>query len=134
MATGAALTVNDVIDSRPVSRFQAMTILLCGLVLVLDGFDTQAMGFLVPPIAEELGIPLSAFGPVLSAGLFGLMIGAMASGPIADRWGRRWAVIASAFVFGTFSLLTPAASTIAGLVTLRFLTGLGLGGAMPNVV
>ena len=50
-----AMTVNDVIDSRPVSRFQAMTILLCGLVLLLDGFDTQAMGFLVPPIAEELG-------------------------------------------------------------------------------
>jgi MFS transporter, AAHS family, 4-hydroxybenzoate transporter len=52
MATGSALTVNDVIDSRPVSRFQAMTILLCGLVLLLDGFDTQAMGFLVPPISE----------------------------------------------------------------------------------
>jgi MFS transporter, AAHS family, 4-hydroxybenzoate transporter len=129
-----AMTVNDVIDSRPVSRFQAMTILLCGLVLLLDGFDTQAMGFLVPPIAEELGIPLAAFGPVLSAGLFGLMLGAMGSGPIADRWGRKWAIIVSALVFGSFSLLTPQASTVTGLVTLRFLTGLGLGGAMPNVV
>jgi AAHS family 4-hydroxybenzoate transporter-like MFS transporter len=128
------LTVNDVIDSRPVSRFQGMTILLCGLVLLLDGFDTQAMGFLVPPIAEELGIPLSAFGPVLSAGLFGLMLGAMGSGPIADRWGRKWAIIVSALVFGSFSLLTPQADTVSGLVTLRFLTGLGLGGAMPNVV
>ena len=64
-AAQSTMTVNDVIDSRPVSRFQGMTILLCGLVLLLDGFDTQAMGFLVPPIAEELGIPLSAFGPVL---------------------------------------------------------------------
>src|SRR5262245_42883867 len=128
------LTVNDVIDNQPLSGFQVVTILLCSLVLLLDGFDTQAMGFLVPPIAEELGIPLSAFGPVLSAGLFGLMLGAMGSGPIADRWGRKWAIIVSSLVFGSFSLLTPQADTISELVTLRFLTGLGRGGAMPNVV
>ena len=67
------LTANEVIDERPLSGFQIRTISLCTLVLLLDGFDTQAMGFLVPPIATELGIPLSAFGPVLSAGLFGLM-------------------------------------------------------------
>lgn len=133
-AVHGTMTVNDVIDSRPVSRFQGMTILLCGLVLLLDGFDTQAMGFLVPPIAEELGIPLPAFGTVLSAGLFGLMLGAMGSGPIADRWGRKWAIIVSSLVFGSFSLITPQADTVGELVALRFLTGLGLGGAMPNVV
>jgi AAHS family 4-hydroxybenzoate transporter-like MFS transporter len=133
-AAQSTMTVNDVIDSRPVSRFQGMTILLCGLVLLLDGFDTQAMGFLVPPIAEELGIPLPAFGTVLSAGLFGLMLGAMGSGPIADRWGRKWAIIISSLVFGSFSLVTPQADTVGELVALRFLTGLGLGGAMPNVV
>ena len=133
-AVHGTMTVNDVIDSRPVSRFQGMTILLCGLVLLLDGFDTQAMGFLVPPIAEELGIPLPAFGTVLSAGLFGLMLGAMGSGPVADRWGRKWAIIVSSLVFGSFSLITPQADTVGELVALRFLTGLGLGGAMPNVV
>ena len=128
------LTVNDVIDNQPLSGFQLVTIMLCSLVLLLDGFDTQAMGFLVPPIAEEFGIPLSAFGPVLSAGLVGLMIGAMSAGPIADRWGRRWAIIVSSLVFGFFSLLTAGADSTRELVTLRFLTGLGLGGAMPNVV
>ena len=128
------LTANEVIDERPLSGFQIRTITLCTLVLLLDGFDTQAMGFLVPPIAEELGIPLSQFGPVLSAGLFGLMLGAMASGPIADRWGRKWAIICSAIIFGGFSLLTTTVTTLDALVLLRFLTGLGLGGAMPNVV
>jgi AAHS family 4-hydroxybenzoate transporter-like MFS transporter len=135
MATEShAPTVDDIIDQRPLSGFQVTTIALCGLVLLLDGFDTQAMGFLVPPIADELGIPLSAFGPVLSAGLFGLMIGAMVSGPIADRWGRKWAIVGSALAFGFFSLATARAGSLGELVTLRLLTGLGLGGAMPNVV
>lgn len=126
--------VSHLLDERPVSRFQAWTILLCGVVVVLDGFDTQCMGFLVPVIADNLHIPLSAFGPVLAAALFGLMIAAMASGPIADRWGRRWVVIVSVVVFGVFALLTARANSLGELVLLRFLTGLGLGGAMPNAV
>ena len=135
MATEArALTVNELIDERPLSRFQLTTILLCGVVLLLDGFDTQAMGFLVPPIAENFDVPLSAFGPVLAAGLVGLMLASMASGPIADRWGRRWTIIGSTFVFGVFTLFTARATSLNELVVFRFLTGLGLGGAMPNVV
>jgi AAHS family 4-hydroxybenzoate transporter-like MFS transporter len=113
---------------------QVRTIVLCAVVIVLDGFDTQCMGFLVPVIAENLHIPLPAFGPVLSAALVGLMIAAMASGPIADRWGRRWVVIVSVTIFAIFALLTARARTLQELVLLRFLTGLGLGGAMPNAV
>jgi MFS transporter, AAHS family, 4-hydroxybenzoate transporter len=116
------------------SRRQISIIVLCAIVVVLDGFDTQCMGFLVPVIAETLFIPLPQFGPVLSAALVGLMIAAMASGPIADRWGRRWVVIVSVFVFAIFALLTARASSLPELVLLRFLTGLGLGGAMPNAV
>jgi AAHS family 4-hydroxybenzoate transporter-like MFS transporter len=111
-----------------------MTIGLCGLVLLLDGFDTQSMGFLAPPIAEELGIPLAAFGPVFAAGLIGLMLGTMVSGPIADRWGRKWTLVLSTFTFGVFSLATVQVTSLEGLVWIRFVTGLGLGGAMPNVV
>ena len=103
-------------------------------MLLLDGFDTQSIGFLVPPISESLHAPLGAFGPVLAAGLVGLMLASMASGPIADRWGRRWAIIGSTLVFGVFTLFTAQARTLNELVIFRFLTGLGLGGAMPNVV
>jgi AAHS family 4-hydroxybenzoate transporter-like MFS transporter len=128
------LTVNEIIDQRPLSRFQARTILLCGIVLVLDGFDAQCIGFLAPPISEALAIPLPAFGRVFAAGLTGLMIGAMAIGPVADRWGRKWAVVLSTVTFASFSLLTAQVNSLNELVILRFLTGLGLGGAMPNVV
>src|SRR5262245_48217689 len=113
---------------------QVRTIALCAIVVILDGFDTQCMGFLVPVISENLHIPLPSFGPVLSAALVGLMIAAMASGPIADRWGRRWVVIVSVFVFAIFALLTARASSLEQLILFRFLTGLGLGGAMPNAV
>jgi MFS transporter, AAHS family, 4-hydroxybenzoate transporter len=128
------LTVNELIDDRPPSGFQITAIVLCGFVILFDGFDTQAMGFLVPSIAQEFGIPRATFGPALSAGLFGLMFGAMAAGPIADRWGRKSAIVLSALVFGVMSLLTARATSLNELVVLRFLTGLGLGGAMPNAV
>jgi AAHS family 4-hydroxybenzoate transporter-like MFS transporter len=135
MATESrALTVNELIDDRPASAFQIGAIVLCGLVILFDGFDTQAMGFLVPSIAAEFGVPRATFGPALSAGLFGLMFGAMAAGPIADRWGRKSAIVLSVLVFGVMSLLTARATSLNGLVLLRFLTGLGLGGAMPNAV
>jgi AAHS family 4-hydroxybenzoate transporter-like MFS transporter len=128
------LTVNEIIDERPVSPYQRMTIVLCGIVLLLDGFDTQSMGFLAPPISEDLGIPMASFGSVFAAGLFGLMIGAISIGPIADRWGRKGAIILSALIFGLFTVFTARATTLNELVLFRFLTGLGLGGAMPNVV
>jgi MFS transporter, AAHS family, 4-hydroxybenzoate transporter len=129
-----SLTVSEIIDQRPLSRFQISIIILCGLVLLLDGFDTQCIGFLAPSISETLAIPLKNFGPVFSAGLIGLMIAAMAMGPVADRWGRKWPVVLSALTFAIFALLTARAVSLEQFIIFRFLTGLGLGGAMPNVV
>jgi AAHS family 4-hydroxybenzoate transporter-like MFS transporter len=128
------LTPSEIIDGGPLSRFQMWTIALCGVVLVLDGFDAQIAGTLAPSISESLKIPFKAFGPILSASLVGLMIAAMATGPIADRWGRKWPVVISTIIFGIFALLTGRATTFKELLLFRFLTGLGLGGAMPNVV
>ncbi|HVB86350.1 MAG TPA: MFS transporter [Candidatus Dormibacteraeota bacterium] len=128
------LSVNDVIDQQPVRSFQVWTIVLCGVVLILDGFDAQTIGFLAPSVSQSLHIPLNTFGPIFSASLVGLMIAAMAAGPIADRWGRRWPVISSTLLFAAFSILTAHASSFRELLIFRFLTGVGLGGAMPNVV
>jgi MFS transporter, AAHS family, 4-hydroxybenzoate transporter len=129
-----ARTVSELIDERPLGGYQIMTISLCGVVLLLDGFDTQCIGFLAPAIARELGLAMKAFGPVFSAGLVGLMMGALFSGPIADRVGRKIVVVGSALTFALFTILTARAATLQAFVIFRFLTGLGLGGAMPNVV
>ncbi|MBZ5694765.1 MAG: MFS transporter [Acidobacteriia bacterium] len=132
--TSQALTISDVIDQRRMSRFQIWTVVLCGVVLILDGFDAQTVGFLVPSISQSTGIPVHSFGQILSSSLVGLMIAAMATGPIADRWGRKWPIVISALSFAVFSVLTARATTYNELLAYRFLTGLGLGGAMPNVV
>jgi MFS transporter, AAHS family, 4-hydroxybenzoate transporter len=128
------LNLTDVIEHQRLSRFQLTTIALCIFVAVLDGFDTQCIGLLAPAIAQSLGFDLHAFGPVFGAGLFGLMLGSLVMGPVADRWGRRWALIGSTLSFGVLSALTPIATSLDQLMILRFLTGLGLGGAIPNVV
>jgi AAHS family 4-hydroxybenzoate transporter-like MFS transporter len=128
------LTVSEILDQRPLSRLQISTFLLCGLVLVLDGFDAQSIGFLASSMAKTLQVPVSGFGPIFGAALFGLMISAMTSGPIADRWGRKWPIIISTLTFGIFTVLTARATSFNELLAFRFLTGLGLGGAMPNVV
>jgi AAHS family 4-hydroxybenzoate transporter-like MFS transporter len=128
-----ALTVSKMIDQRPLSRLRISTFLLCGLVLVLDGFDVQSLGFLAPSRAKAFRVPVSSFGPIFGAALFGLMISAMTSGPIADRWGRKWPIVVSTLIFGIFTGLTARATSFNELLTFRFLTGIGLGGAMPNV-
>jgi len=134
MAATRTMTATEVIDNQPLSRFQIGTILMCGFVAVLDGFDTQSIGFLAPSMAETLGVPLKSFAPVFVAGLLGLMFGAGTLGPAADRFGRKWLIVISTLVFGLFSFLTAFASSFDELLVFRFLTGLGLGGAMPNVV
>jgi len=133
-APAAALTVGEIIEQRPLGAYQIWTAALCGLVLVLDGFDSQAINYIGPPLSDALHFPLKNLGSIFSSGLFGLMIGAMTSGPIADRWGRKWPVIVSTLSFAGFSLITLRVASFDQLLALRFLTGLGLGGAMPNVV
>lgn len=135
--SGAQQTNVDVvavIDRVPLSRLQWVTIVLCGVVAILDGFDTQAIAFVAPLIAKDMQVDMSTFGPVFGAGLLGLTVGALAFGPIADRRGRKPVIVVSSLMFGVFALLTPLARSLDTLMIMRFLTGLGLGGAMPNII
>jgi len=126
--------VSRVIDEQPLSRFQIKVILLCAAALFMDGFDVTSMGYVAPSLSKLWGLKPGALGPVFGAGLSGLMVGALIFSPLSDRIGRKAIIAASAALFGAFSLLTPLAETRDQLFWLRFATGLGLGGAMPNAI
>lgn len=126
------LDVQAFINAQPLSRYQWRVVILCFLIVFLDGLDTAAMGFIAPALSAEWGINRASLGPVMSAALIGMVFGALCSGPLADRFGRKVVLVAAVFLFGLFSLLSAYSSNIDQLLILRLLTGLGLGAAMPN--
>ena len=130
----SAVNVQELVDSRKLSAFQVMVVALCALIVLVDGFDTQAIGYVAPAIVRSWHVNRAALTPVFSAGLFGLMVGALAFGPVADRFGRKPVLVFCTIFFGIMSLITATADSVQSLTILRFITGLGLGGAMPNAI
>jgi AAHS family 4-hydroxybenzoate transporter-like MFS transporter len=126
------LDVRAHINSRKMSGYQWLLLGLCFLIVATDGMDVAIMGFLAPAITKEWGISRAAFGLVMSAAPIGLAIGAILVGPMSDRFGRKKLLMVSVAWFGTFSVLSGFANDVATLSALRFVTGLGLGAAMPN--
>lgn len=126
--------VQRFIDGERFSPFQWTILVLCFLVVAADGFDTAAVGFIAPSLVQDWGVARSALGPVMSAALVGLGIGALGAGPFADRIGRKTVLVLSVFFFGLWSFAAAHATSIESLTALRFMTGLGLGAAMPNAV
>lgn len=132
--TDKTVDVPQFINQRKLSGMQITTLLLCFLIVAVDGFDTALIGFIAPAIREQYGLDAAHLAPLFGAGLFGLMIGALAFGPVADRVGRKPTLILCVAFFGLASLVSAWSPSLQILIALRFLTGLGLGGAMPNAI
>lgn len=121
-------------DARPIGSLQIRVIVLATLVLVLDGFDIGAISSTAKGIALGMHRSVTGFGPVFACGFVGVLLGALIFGVLADRVGRKATVVVSTLAFGIFSLCTPLVHSYTLLIWIRILTGLGLGGAVPNAV
>ncbi|WP_042958886.1 MFS transporter [Erwinia tasmaniensis] len=133
MDSTAAIDIRALINQQALSRYQKRIIALSFAVVAMDGMDIALMGFIAPALKSTWGVTNHQLGAVISAALIGLALGAMFAGPLADRFGRRVIIIFSVFFFGLCTLATAFSQNLDQMMILRFLTGLGLGAAMPNV-
>jgi MFS transporter, AAHS family, 4-hydroxybenzoate transporter len=130
--SASRVSVTDIIDAAAVGAFQIRIIVVCLCVSMLDGFDTQSMAFVAPSISELWGVAPARFGVIFSATLLGTALGAVLLGRLADRYGRRKLIVAAVALFGLMTLACGWASDFTSLLLLRFVAGVGLGGAIPN--
>ena len=131
MSQTQRLDVRELINTNPLSRYQKLVIFLGFCVIALDGFDIAIMGFIAPTLKQEWGVSNHELGFVISTALIGLALGALFSGPLADWLGRKKIIINS--VFGFWTIATAFSQNIEQMIFFRFMTGLGLGAAMPNM-
>ena len=134
MSEDRNVDVQAFLNQHPFSRYQWLIFALCLSIVLLDGFDTAAIGYIAPSLIKEWGVSKPALAPVLSAALFGLAAGALGAG----RWPTCWAASVCwwcpRLVFAVACLGAAFAGDLSQLTTLRFITGVGLGAAMPNAV
>jgi AAHS family 4-hydroxybenzoate transporter-like MFS transporter len=124
--------VGAVIDEGRWTGYQKLLIFGTALTIILDGVDNQLLPNAVPTLIKEWGRPRADFIDALALGPFGMMIGGLLGGMLGDRVGRRSALLASVLTFAVVTLAIAFVDSIAMLGAMRFLAGVGLGGAMPN--
>lgn len=120
---------NDCNPSRLV-----VTIGLCFMVALMEGLDLQAAGIAAVGMAQAFALDKMQMGWIFSAGILGLLPGALVGGMLADRHGRKRILLGSVLLFGLFSLATALAWSFPTLLLARLLTGVGLGAALPNLI
>jgi AAHS family 3-hydroxyphenylpropionic acid transporter len=111
-----------------------ITVVLCCFVAIFEGFDLQAAGVAAPKLGPLFMMTPDQLGYFFSASTLGLMVGAAIGGRLSDRFGRKAVLIGSIAAFGLMSIANGLATSVDMLLTFRFLTGVGLGGALPNLV
>ncbi|WP_314175678.1 MFS transporter [Streptomyces winkii] len=111
-------------------------VLLCWLAVALDGFDLVVLGAVIPTLSktQALGFDPGSLTTAATVGLVGVGIGAVAVGPLTDRFGRRATLMTCIAVFSVLTLAIAWAPGVATFVALRFLGGLGLGACLPTAL
>jgi MFS transporter, AAHS family, 4-hydroxybenzoate transporter len=128
----AALRLSQLIDTGPWSGFQKRVLALAALAFAADGLANQVLGLAIPALVHDWGTPRQAFASVAALGLIGVALGTALGGLLGDRLGRRIGLTGSVLLFGLMTGVTSRAGNMHDLMLLRFIAGLGIGGAIPN--
>lgn len=128
------INVTEVLNQSRLRPFHGLVLTLCCLCMVMDGFDVQAIGYVAPAIIKDWHITKASLGPVFGGGLFGMLIGSLCLGPLADKLGRRPVLTVAMLFVGACTALTAHATSIRELLILRLLTGVGMGAIIPNAI
>lgn len=126
------IDVKRFIDEQRFSPYQWWILAVCFLMIAVDTYDAFAVGFVVPVLMHEWHVEKTVFGPVISASIFGMAIGALVAGALFNRFTPKTVMVASMLMFGLCSLGSTLAGSPLSLGIWRFLTGLGIGAAVPG--
>jgi MFS transporter, AAHS family, 4-hydroxybenzoate transporter len=130
----ASIDLNDLVDDQKMRLSSVVLLFVATLVLISDGFDLSVMGYVAPELVKAWHIAPQRLVGVLSAGIIGLLLGAPLLSLVGDCFGRKKAILIGLSIFGLVSLITMSADSLREFVVLRFLTGIGLGGVIPNTI
>jgi AAHS family 4-hydroxybenzoate transporter-like MFS transporter len=123
-----------VLDGILFGTFHVRVISLTFLCALLDGLDLQIIAYVAPVIAKALSLSDMEIGLTFSMGFVGLAVGSIFIASLGDSWGRKTVIILSIVFFSSLILITPFARNFEQLAAVRFLTGVGLGGVLPNAM
>ncbi|MGF6772352.1 AAHS family 4-hydroxybenzoate transporter-like MFS transporter [Paraburkholderia sp. GAS199] len=134
MTQHTTVDIAQVVETQERSWFTVSLFILCALVMLADGFDNQALNYAAPGIIREWGINRALMTPVFNISIVGWMAGSVVFAMLADRIGRRRAILLATALFGGFTFAVPFAHNLVELSILRFCAALGIGGGMPMAV
>jgi MFS transporter, AAHS family, 4-hydroxybenzoate transporter len=123
--------IREFLNGLPIGKKQWIVFLLCFAATTTEGFDTIVMAFIAPAVSHDWHLPPAAVAPLTAMGLLGLLVGSIVGGAMADRVGRRIVVIVAIAWFAIAAILSSGAQSMAQLIVMRLITGVGIGAAMP---
>lgn len=134
MSEPKTFDVSGFLDTRRVGRSHASVIALLLLTMMVDGYDIFLVGNVLPAITSDLGIDAAAFTIVFVVQQFGLLVGNLIVGPVADRYGRRVTLLGCLVVFGALTFGAISASSVTEFAVWRFVAGIFFSGVIPNTI
>ncbi len=128
------IQVEKLVDEQKIGRFNLNLLIWSFFAMLCDGYDISALSFAAPDLVRSWSLDSASLGPAFSASLFGILFGSPVLGYMGDRFGRKWAIVAGCIIYGSCTLAIVWAASLIQIIALRFLTGIGIGGLMPNTI